>query len=81
MRPWARLPRPNGPGLTAEGQTLHPPRDMSRVAQGLGPRTHACFPMRGKVTVFPKPPPPCKVKDVQWLLVFVARCHPLIVNC
>lgn len=67
--------------MTAEGQTLHPPKDMSWDAQGLGPRTHACFPMLGKVTAFLKRPLPCKVKDVQWSLVFVARCHPLIVNC
>lgn len=37
-------PIPDGPGLTAEGQTLHPPKDMSGDAQGLGPRTHAYFP-------------------------------------
>lgn len=36
--------------------------------------------MLRKVTVFLKRPLPCKVKDIQWLLVFVAHCHPLIVN-
>lgn len=36
--------------------------------------------MLRKVTAFLKRPLPCKVKDIQWLLVFVAHCHPLIVN-
>lgn len=36
--------------------------------------------MLGKVTAFLKQPLPCKVKGTQWLLMFVAHCHPLIVN-